>query len=62
MPYSKVPPVRIKGSKVETRGNEAMEYGVPLYSAATMPSFCARSGGHEREKREKEKRVTEERI
>ncbi len=28
--YSKVPPVRIKGSKVETRGNEAMEYSLPF--------------------------------
>lgn len=28
--YSKVPPVRIKGSKVKTRGNEAMEYGLPF--------------------------------
>ena len=30
VPYSKVPPVRIKRSEVETRGNEAMEYGLPF--------------------------------
>lgn len=60
MPYSKVPPVRIKWSKVETRGNEAMEYGLPFYSTATIPSFCAHSGAHE--KKRGRQTVIDERI
>lgn len=47
--WSKEPPVRINRSEVETLGNEAMKYGLPLTAEATILSFCTHSGTHEKQ-------------
>lgn len=49
VPYSKVPPVRIKGSKVETRGNEAVGYGLP-FTAQPQYYHSVHTGVHMRKR------------
>lgn len=47
--YSKVPPARIKRSKVETCGNEAMDYGLP-FTAWPQYRHSEQPRGEERQK------------